>query len=383
MYFFSETDPNYRIKGSRDPLGFQSLWAAAGHKAVAHLSTVSANLRDFMILAYATYFYGNRNESYFLNFFLKFEQVCAYARKIYLPAEGFNGIDFVNKRKDDPSFFISLKPSDTLLSNQRAYGIYGKYIRPTRDMGFTRAEEFNSVMEQSLSKTNKLAVLRFVEQLLNNDRTEIVKDELKPMADLLSQLTQPEKELYRNYLLKVPDSNHPQNNLYSLVENNRSIAESEFNLHATVQVLQNQEGISAELNNALENIRNTDRVLLPLNRCFTHLLGQSQWTLKQIEDDSFIQNLPRSINYVFTDSTMQDLNGILSLKSTELIDKIIERNDHVKQGGRAWIKKKDGLYKVIYGESGQIQADIDFENSYEFPYFLNTWLHLYKQIELN
>lgn len=45
MYFISEVDPNYRIKGSIDPLGFQSIWSAVGHKAIKHLSTVSVNLR--------------------------------------------------------------------------------------------------------------------------------------------------------------------------------------------------------------------------------------------------------------------------------------------------------------------------------------------------
>lgn len=386
MYFFSETDPNYRIKGSRDPLGFQSLWAAAGHKAVAHLSTVSGNLRDFMILAYANYFYGKRPESYFLNFFLKFEQVCAYARKLYLPPEGFNGIDFVNKKKEDYTFYISLKPSDTLLSNQRAYGIYGKYIRPTRDMGFTQAENFNKVMEQSLSKTNKSAVLGIVEQLLHPDpdkRVEITRDELEPIADLIRDTSAAEKELYRNYILKVPDSNHSQNNLYHLVNNNKSIATGEFNLHATIQVLQKQDDISPELSNALENIRNTDKVLLPLNRGFMHLLSQSQWTEKQIANDYFIQTLPKAVNYVFTDNTMQELNEILKLDSIELVDAIIKRNETVKQGSRPWIIKEKGIYKVIYGENGQKQDEIDFDNSYEFSYFLYTWLELYKQIELN
>ncbi|MFW5916048.1 MAG: hypothetical protein ACOCTM_01105, partial [Bacteroidota bacterium] len=77
MYYFTALDPNFRIKGSRDPLGFQSIWSAKGRKVVAYLSTVSQNLRDFMILAYATHFYYNRDDWYFLNFFLKFEQACA------------------------------------------------------------------------------------------------------------------------------------------------------------------------------------------------------------------------------------------------------------------------------------------------------------------
>jgi len=384
MYFFSEVDPNYRIKGSRDPLGFQTLWAAAGHGAVAHLSTVSANLRDFMILAYAKYFYGSRPENRFLKFFLKFEQVCAYARRIHVSSEGFNGVDFVNhKIKNNESFSISLNPSDTLLSNQRTYGIYGKYIRPFRDMGFEKAENFEDIIEGSLQKTDKAAVLKIVNDLLDKESITLNKDQLIPVAELLRKLTPEEKEFYRNYILKVLGENHPQNNLYNLVHKNTQIAEAEFNLHTTIQQIQKQEGISEELNSALENIIQTDKVLLPLNRFFLHLLSQSSWTENQIENDTFLNSMPKPVNYTFSDPVMQELNQILSLDGAQKVDAIVKRNDEVKQGGRSWIKKDKNVYNVVYGENGQRQQELDFDRDYEFTYFISTWLNLYKQIELN
>ncbi len=115
MYHFTALDPNFRIKGSRDPLGFQSIWSRKGRKAVAYLSTVSQNLTDFMILAYATHFYRSRDDRYFLNFFLKFEQACAFARMLHNKEESFNGATFVGKnledRKSNNAFPCSLSPN--------------------------------------------------------------------------------------------------------------------------------------------------------------------------------------------------------------------------------------------------------------------------------
>lgn len=385
MYFFSEIDPNYRIKGSRDPLGFQTLWSAAGHLAVAHLSTVSSSLRDYMILAYGLYFYGNRPEGRFLNFFLKFEQVCAFARRIYDLDRGFNGIDFVNKRKDDSTFSISLNSSDMLLSNQRTYGVYGKYIRPFRDMGISADKDFNAVMEHSFVKTSVRDVQAIIDRLLHSESIILTKEQLEPVAKLIKTLTPQEKVLYRNYILKVPTENHPQNNLFDIVDTNRQIIESRFDLHSIIQILQSKNNITSELELALENISNTDKVLFPLNRCFTHLLSQSSWTDKQIQEDTFIQSLPGAVNFHFRDETMQELNIMLSLDKLVMVQTLIKRNEEVsdQRGSKGWIMNENDTYKVIYGENGQKQTTLDFNHDFEYLYFLNTYLGLYKQIEID
>ncbi len=381
MYFFSEIDPNYRIKGSRDPLGFQTLWASAGHKAVAHLSTVSVNLKDFMVLAYAFYFYGDRDENKFLIFFLKFEQLCAYARRIHNKETGFNGIDFVNKRKDDNSFSISLNSSDTLLSNQRNYGIYGKYIRPFRDIGLIEDPNFGEILKQSLSKTNESKVNRLISKISNDARVKVTREELIPIALLLKTLTSKEKELYRKYVLLVPNEHHPQNNLFDLIGEDKQIAVSKFNLHSFIQTIIKKSTISAELKAALKNIRNTDKVLFPLNRFFTHLLSQSSWTKNQIIEDTLFQNLPKSLNCGFQDEKMRELNEILNMDNITMVEKIIKRNEEVRKN--PWIIKEKATYKVVYGENGQKQNEVDFKTGYEFQYFLNSYLSLYKQIEMD
>jgi hypothetical protein len=53
MYYLTNPNPNYSIKGSRDPLGLQVLWQPAARRLIPYLSTVSGNVLEFQILCIA------------------------------------------------------------------------------------------------------------------------------------------------------------------------------------------------------------------------------------------------------------------------------------------------------------------------------------------
>jgi hypothetical protein len=383
MYFLSEIDPNYRIKGSRDPLGFQSLWASAGRKAIKHLSTVSVNLRDFMILCYGIHLYGDRDSRGFISFFIRFEQLCAYARRLHNNELSFNGADYINKKIVESEYFISL--TDTILSNQRSYGIYGKYIRPLRDMGITNDSDFKEIMENALSKTDRKALMNLIAPLFerNDHRKRVISDDLVPVASLIKTLTEDEKKLFRSYILKVPKEEHPQNNLYNVIKNNQEIVSAPFQLYPIIQSIISTQEVNEELKLSLINIENTDKVLHPLNLIFTHLLSKPQWTTEEIINETVFRSLPGIVNYDFKDETVRKLNGVLELPINEMSNEIIARNEEVckGRGNKAWIEIDKKIIKVLYGENGQKITEISNEGSYGFSYFINTYLNLFKQIE--
>ena len=121
IYYFTEQDPDYAIKGSRDPLGLQVIWQKEAKKLIPYLSTVSGNLHDFQILCLAYFLYGKPADSDFPKFFLRFEQVMAYVRFSFFEDSGFNGINRVRKKiADSNKVSISNKTGDEILSNQRA-----------------------------------------------------------------------------------------------------------------------------------------------------------------------------------------------------------------------------------------------------------------------
>lgn len=380
-YFFTSIDPNYRIKGSRDPLGFQSLWAEAGHTLISKLSTVSASLNDFKILSYAYYFFKDKPENQFLPFFFKFEQACAYARYIYEIDKGFNGVDFVSKKKSNLKFNCSLQPKDMLLSNQRAYGIYGKYIRPFRDLKMLEDKDFNDIFGEAVSSlSNKEDVDRLVIRLINRETKQVVlsMDNLECLAGLLRGITDRQQYLFRKHILKGEIENHVQRDLYELLNSHSSL----INNHSLKTFILQAKSLNSkenDLNTVLDNILFTDQVLCPINRCFDYLLSKSSWTDEQIDTDEFISGLPKRFNHVFKNERMKALNDLLDLGNREKIDRIISVNKEMKKN--PWIIKEGKSYRVLYGENSRGNKDIDFSLENEFNYFINTYIGLYNQIE--
>ena len=100
--FLTQLDSRAAIKGSRDPLGVQSIWSRFGRRVVGNLTTVSTSVRDFTVLLLGYYFAervadegGTEGD---LATFLKWEQLAAYARARVNKEQGFRGTERVWKR---------------------------------------------------------------------------------------------------------------------------------------------------------------------------------------------------------------------------------------------------------------------------------------------
>src|ERR1044071_8047468 len=93
--FLTDVDSRAAVKGSRDPLGIQSIWTRFGRHVVGNLSTVSNSVRDFTISILGYYFVEQVAEKVGpgkdLETFLKWEQFAGYARASVNNEKGFRG----------------------------------------------------------------------------------------------------------------------------------------------------------------------------------------------------------------------------------------------------------------------------------------------------
>jgi len=86
--FFTQEDPNAKIKGSRDPLGAQPIWTAFGRHVVTNLTTQTNSGRGFTILLLGRHLAeqaiegGKIGRELALDAFLRFEQIGAYVRHV-------------------------------------------------------------------------------------------------------------------------------------------------------------------------------------------------------------------------------------------------------------------------------------------------------------
>lgn len=175
MYFLTLNDPDYMVKGSRDPLGFQVLWQQAGRELIPYLSTVSTQIEDFQVMALAEYCRQRFPipETAYPVFFTCFEQLMAYTR--FVASNGnasFNGVDKVRRvmSANERSVTISANSSDQLLSSQRSYGIWGKYNRPFTDMGIAGDKAFADIQQRKLDAAPGLRSM--IQNLLTNEDNE-------------------------------------------------------------------------------------------------------------------------------------------------------------------------------------------------------------------
>jgi hypothetical protein len=382
MFFLTEQDPNYRIKGSRDPLGFQPLWQSLGRTVVKYLSTVSGNIKDFQILSYAWYFYGDRDPKGFLSFFYKLEQAYGFARGEYIKNDTFNGIDFVRKNLNKDSFTFSNRGQDTLLSNQKSYGIFGKYNRPFTEMRIKEQSDFREIMEASLrEKVDFYAFKLKVDILIREEIISFSKAELKIFADTIANLTLSEKNFYEKHIL-LSDSSHVQNELFELfTQHNDLISHENFNLFGFISALK-QKTISTELDNKIDEIEKSEKVLTPFVYLFKTLQSSPTWKIYDIEKESIFGSFPPVFDYPFSIDVIDNLNKSLAKKPADLALDAVTRNKTVSEnrGNAAWIKVEGDNVITCYADGRRHIDKFNNDAEFEHNYFLPTYISMYKQI---
>jgi len=380
MYFITQQDPNYSIKGSRDPLGFQVVWQAAGRKLIPYLSTVSVSIKDFQILclAYALKKELKIEDKQFEPFFLRFEQMMAYTRYRIYQKEGFNGVDKVRKLMsgNPASVKISSAIADQLLSNQKAYGIWGKYNSPFSEMRLTEMPEYSNVYIPKV--INNDAFLRQA-TLLSKKRDAqpayIETDKMDEWSDFLQKPSGIEKKLFIEKLLDDTCGKE----LLNQIDNNPHFRDLSF--YELIQALTDASS-NSNFKAKLSYIANTEKVICPLNRIFRYLQTKSYWKNEEIEADPYIKNWRSTFELKGFDETTRSLATLLTLSNYELVLGLVKRNEEVaaRRNSAAWMQFTEKGLEVNHFEGAFFREDYDPETQNDFNYFFSTFISLHKQL---
>ncbi|TVS07938.1 MAG: hypothetical protein EA424_29185 [Planctomycetaceae bacterium] len=185
--FFTALDPDARIKGSRDPLGFEVIWTGLGREIIGNLTTVTRSVRQFSTLLYGFHFanlaanLSEQRDEQFLPSFLRFEQLAGYARfwTYHEQAVGgdIRGIRAVRRNVREfgqkrGKLWLSQKREWLILSDQKTYGLYGMFrmaahksglLDPRNDRQLSkRAKEFVTRQLQGLDASIQKQLVRHI-----------------------------------------------------------------------------------------------------------------------------------------------------------------------------------------------------------------------------
>jgi len=142
--FLTLEDPNAKIKGSRDPLGMQPVWATFGRHVVTNLTSTTGSIRGFTSLLLGRYLVeraiddGRLPQASALEGFLRFEQVAAYARYVGHAVDAdIRGIERVKRNVETRRGRVTIAANRDgyILSDQKVYGLWGLYSVSARVSG--------------------------------------------------------------------------------------------------------------------------------------------------------------------------------------------------------------------------------------------------------
>lgn len=142
--FLTDLDKRAEVKGSRDPLGIQSIWSKLGRYVVGNLTTVTTSVRDFTTLLIGLHLAERVAElepqKSHLATFLQWEQLAGYARADH--GDGaFRGIDRVHRRlSESKQVNLSGDRRDQILADQKITGVWGLYTVAARASGFVEGD---------------------------------------------------------------------------------------------------------------------------------------------------------------------------------------------------------------------------------------------------
>ena len=382
MYFITSQDPNYTVKGSRDPLGFQQIWQEAGKRLIPYLSTVSANIKDFQVLCLA---YALKNElditdPEFEGFFMRFEQFMAYTRFRQNPNEGFNGIDKVRKimATGPVTIKISNTIADQILSNQKAYGIWGKYIRPFTDMGIIKNPEFEKIFTEKIK-----AIPGFVHQATllkkkTDGSAQIHVDNLNDYFDLMDKPKGEERKLFIHYILE----DNCDNELLHLLSAKKAQGSKNF---YTMLTEWSTASSNVKFKAVLAHILNTEKVLSPLSHIFRYLQTRSFWKIEEISSDKYISQWRTNPETTGFGELTKSLAALLALPNIDLVNGLVKRNEEVSTRRRSapWIRFTGSGFEINHFEGAYFWEEYDPEK-HDWPrdntYFLSSYNTLFKQL---
>ncbi len=426
--FLTLQDERARIKGSRDPLGFQSIWVGFGREIINNFTTISDSLRQFTTLILGFYFVEKAIDENkldfeeFINGFLRFEQLVDYSRykwmdKHNIPSGDIRGITIVKNRYElfDGKVPIGIGSNEQILSNQRSYGIWGFYTVPARESGLIKQNETKLTREAKdfveknyipvIEKAGKNISSLIIDFINGNKFNFDTKNKHSTLADVLAKIHRPtlnenERKFYQQYLLFCKKNNIQEQFYNLLIEaRNKNIEKNDLDMIRALIELSSKN--HPNLKDKLYKILIIEEHMAPISNLFNFLLNQNNRNVQEVVkdihlkwEDAFLhiktdelELCKLTIENVSVKETYKRISNISNMlkqnKFLGVINLLIAQNTEVmkNRGGDAWLSINNDKFNIRYKEYVQGLIDKDKISKYQnYYYFIPSLEKIGKQM---
>lgn len=424
--FLTLEDPRARVKGSRDPLGVQPIWWAFGRRVVENLTTQTDSCRGFAVLLLGRYFAQKLfeaeeiGEEDALDAFLRFEQVCGYARHLARDAddpedatERILGIERISRRSGEQAVAIDATGEAAILSDQRAYGLWGLYsvsaraskLLPDGPLGVTEVTA-GFVEEHYLPQLSQ--VLERLKDLVRGRGTLRLSSKVVGVLGkaLSGRLSPRERDFFRKHLCEArhgSTTQHGQQAKFCRLLERHSDLRRGVNRRELEDIRRDSNGEDPELANRIGQILTVEALLAPCDVIFGVLRarhGQKPDAVAEelgnawgdqgpphLDLDDFERVLPR-IAEVAGREVEGHVRGVQhALCHGDYEAAIVEMlpwNEAVMANRNAapWIRldEHDGTLDVRYrGPEPKLPSQAELDSLWRYSYFINALKSLLAQ----
>lgn len=413
--FLTALDSRASVKGSRDPLGLQSIWSRLGRHVVGNLTTVSTSVTDFTTLLLGLYFAEQLSPGMpSLDAILRWEQLAAYARHCgNKEEEGLRGIERVKRNvSDGATVTVSAARNWQILGNQQLYGIWGLYTMPARASGLIDDDALRLTPPTSewLAETHAKFIATDgpkIRKVLANERTTIAwkgKDQelLARLGAVLrpTRYDQKAREFYRRHLLHDEvrnKTNGLQHSLVTLLEPHFDETELRLSPVMMQDLVEKATAVGLHpLADRLHRIRICESVIALASDTLGFLLARDGQPIARVASalreqwGQRVSTINAKAFPVLQDEISQVWNDDIARRWTDigsafaqgdyapLVSLLVAQNRavmRVRGSPQGWLDEEKGVLKVRFrDERRDLPTHGDLPELWRFPYFI-TSLH--------
>lgn len=416
--FLTDLDTRAAVKGSRDPMGAQSIWTKMGRQVVGNLTTVSTSVRDFTTLLLGYHFATRASDAggpeSELDVFLKWEQLAAYARGHVNRDWAFRGVDRVKKRLgESTNVRLSADSAGQILSNQKTYGLWGLYTVAGRASGLLdgeptrltpRALQYVERECLPILKAEKLGDGARILEILRQPSSRIDiegrdRQVVRAVARILDkQLRKEERSFYREHLLTGGPSDSTSGRQHLLAELFGRTKQMDPFTPKMMTALAKEARAHGEsgqpLAAQLDRIRAAESLLAPVAALFAFVLAQDDITVDQLaailkkQWGATVTTVEVEalslLTQEFGNNGRDDGEGERWLclakacaagNYTDLVNLLIRQNQEVmlSRGGAPWVSlEKNRLQVRVRDETAALPRRTELPNLWRHSYFIDS-----------
>lgn len=410
--FLTDLDSRAAVKGSRDPLGLQSVWTHFGRQVVGNLTVASSSLRDFIEALVGYYFVdrlrdlGSNDDD--VSIFLRWEQLASYARAHVNKDWVFRGTERVRRNLGESNrVTLSADRAYQTLASQKMYGLWGLYTVPSRSSGLIdRLPARPAATAVELIERVYLPILarehfpdgKAICDLLGEPRTTVDVDGrhaglLRAVAKVLHHdLLEVERHFYRDHLQyggPHDPTSGAQREIAELLQG--AFGKSGFDISRNAMDRLARQA-SPQTAARLRDICTCESLLAPASMLFSFLQScggkpitavakavREQWggAVPGIDPEE-VQRIAGEISVAAgKDAGPRFAKLAYALKSgsyADAIEILVDQNRVVmaeRGAGAAWIEREGERLRVrISDDRGQLPTRDELKQLWRFPYFL-------------